>query len=175
MKLIISESQLKFLTENITDSVRLRKLTFRSKWDFSNKHQGWTIEEVFKHNPKSILWAYLNLQAISFTDDVLSELQKKFPRLQLIEKPGIDKEQFEYITDFQNPWKKYSYPELKNIITAMKINKERIPKLLYDVYWMKKDQYIKDKKDSKDPFQNVDTKAKMQGKNQGHQILQTFY
>jgi len=98
--------------ETIFDRVALRKLTLKSKWDFSPKHQGISIQDVLDFNPKSVLWAYLNLEKISFTDEVLDILKQKYPTLELIEKPGIDKDQFEIIDDQSNPWARYTYPEL---------------------------------------------------------------
>jgi len=172
MKKIIklTESDLVKLVKRVIqeeDNVSLRKLTLKSKWDFTPKHTGWTIAEVLKFNPKSILWAYTHLQKITFMDDILDELQKKYPDLERIEKPGIDKEQYDFLVDKSNPWLKFSYDELKNIIAAKKINKQKIHKLLYDVYYQKKDEHKIDKAKAKDPFQNVDRKEKMQRRNQG--------
>ena len=171
MKVIkLTEAELINIVKNVIaeeDMLRLRKLTLKSKWDFNNKHQGWTIEQVLKFSPKSILWAYLNLQAITFMDDILDELQKKYPALERIEKPGIDKEQYEILQNRKNPWEKFSYQKLLNILTAKKLNNQPIPVALHAEFKKKKDQHIKDAIDARDPFTNVDRKEKMQRKNQG--------
>jgi hypothetical protein len=153
--------------ETIFDRVALRKLTLKSKWDFSPKHQGISIQDVLDFNPKSVLWAYLNLEKISFTDEVLDILKQKYPTLELIEKPGIDKDQFEIIDDQSNPWARYTYPELKKMVAAKKINKEFIPKGLLGTMDRKKKIYQKDKHDADYGGTNIDSKQKMQAVNHG--------
>jgi ssDNA-binding Zn-finger/Zn-ribbon topoisomerase 1 len=154
--------------ETIFERLALRKLTLKSKWDFSPKHQGILIQDVLNFNPKSVLWAYLNLEKISFNDEVLSILKGIYPSLELIEKPGIDKEQFAIIDDESNPWAKYTYPELKKIVAAKKINKENISKGLLSTMDRKKRFYKKEKHDADLLSTNVDSKEKMQGANHGN-------
>lgn len=158
------------VNEDIYDNVKLRKLTFRSKWDFSPKHQGWSIEDVMKFNPKSLLWAYLNLEKISFVDEVLDVLQEKYPTLKRIEKPGVDKGQFDSVADYKNPWLKFTYNELKKIVAAKKINGEFIPKPLLNQLQKKKIEFQKEKHDANFDFTNVDSKIALQRKNHGHDV-----
>lgn len=158
------------INEDIYDNVKLRKLTFRSKWDFSPKHQGWSIEDVMKFNPKSLLWAYLNLEKISFVDEVLDVLQEKYPTLKRIEKPGVDKGQFDSVADYKNPWLKFTYNELKKIVAAKKINGEFIPKPLLNQLQKKKIEFQKEKHDANFDFTNVDSKIALQRKNHGHDV-----
>jgi len=155
------------VNETIYDNLKLRKLTMKSIWDFSGKHQGWTIQKVMEYAPKSLLWAYLCLEKISFVDDVLNMLKEKYKDLEFIEKPGIDKEQYEDLDNQSNPWSKYSYPELKNINAGMRANGKRVPRSLLATMDRKKSFYLKDKHDADFKYTNVDTKARMQAKNHG--------
>jgi hypothetical protein len=120
-------------------NVALRKLSFKSKWDFTPKHLGYTIDDVLKHYPASVYWAYTNLEKISFVDDILTILSEKFPTFRRIDKPGVDVAQYdEYKGTKVNPWEKYTYEELKGILVAKKKNKQFIGDDFYSVYRRKR-------------------------------------
>lgn len=141
-KYIFTEEQIKMvigaLNEDINlgsdkfgGNVALRKLSFKSKWDFSTKHQGLTIEDVLKFYPKSVYWAYTHLEKISFVDEILDILEEKFSTFRRIDKPGIDKEQYDELDSLNvkvNFWEKYSLDELLKIKKAKNINGEPIPR-----------------------------------------------
>ena len=155
------------VNETIYDNVKLRKLTMRSTWDFNPKHQGWTIDKVMEYAPKSLLWAYLCMEKITFVDEILEMLKEKYDGLELIEKPGVDKEQYNELDNQSNPWSKFTYPELKQINAAKRANGQRVPRSLLATMDRKKSFYLKDKHDADFEYTNVDSKATMQAKNQG--------
>ena len=73
----------------------------------------------------------------------------------------------EKLINKSNPWEKYTYPELKNIVASMKINNKPLPFLLRNTMLKKKDMYKKEKSSSKYSYWNVDTKLTNMGKNHG--------
>lgn len=163
-RIIISESQLKNILSVVIkeDTVKLRKLTGKSKWEFSSKYSGWDIQKVLDNDIDAVYWVYTHFEKISFVDDILDVLEREIPTFKRIEKPGVDKEQYEAYKNKKNPWMKYTYKELKNIIKAKKINKEKIsPGLLY-VYKMKKE-----KAEAEIDPDKLLTKGKLQAFNHG--------
>jgi hypothetical protein len=145
------------------DTITLRKLTLKSKWEFTQKYQGWTIEQVMKFHPSSVWWSYTNLQKITYTDDILEVLEEKFKGgFQRIEKPGIDKGQ---IGDFYNgvTYQTKSYSELLKIIRFKKMNSQPIPVSLMEEYRKKKSQRMSVPKDKR-----VYSKLSLQSINHGH-------
>lgn len=148
--------------ENVGGGISLRKLTLRSKWDFTPKHQGWTIEEVLKHNPKSLFWAYTHLEKISFTDDILDILAEKFPSFHRIPKPGIDHEQYNNQQTKDNPWKDKTPDELLTIIRAKKLSGNPIPPSLRSAYNIARSKKIGALSD-----RNVASKSELQRTNHG--------
>ena len=145
------------------DTITLRKLTLKSKWEFTQKYQGWTIEQVMKFHPSSVWWSYTNLQKITYTDDILEVLEEKFKGgFQRIEKPGIDKGQ---IGDFYNgvTYQTKSYSELLKIIRYKKMNSQPIPVSLMEEYRKKKSQRMSVPKDKR-----VYSKLSLQSINHGH-------
>jgi hypothetical protein len=145
------------------DTITLRKLTLKSKWEFTSKYQGWTIEQVMKFHPSSVWWSYTNLQKITYTDDILEVLEEKFKGgFQRIEKPGIDKNQ---IGDFYNgvTYQTKSYSDLLKIIRYKKMNSQPIPVSLMEEYRKKKSQRMSVPKDKR-----VYSKLSLQSINHGH-------
>jgi hypothetical protein len=145
------------------DTITLRKLTLKSKWEFTSKYQGWTIEQVMKFHPSSVWWSYTNLQKITYTDDILEVLEEKFKGgFQRIEKPGIDKNQ---IGDFYNgvTYQTKSYSELLKIIRFKKMNSQPVPVSLMEEYRKKRSERMNVPKDKR-----VYSKLSLQGINQGH-------
>jgi hypothetical protein len=145
------------------DTITLRKLTLKSKWEFTSKYQGWTIEQVMKFHPSSVWWSYTNLQKITYTEDILEVLEEKFKGgFQRIEKPGIDKNQ---IGDFYNgvTYQTKSYSELLKIIRFKKMNSQPVPVSLMEEYRKKRSERMNVPKDKR-----VYSKLSLQGINQGH-------
>jgi hypothetical protein len=145
------------------DTITLRKLTLKSKWEFTSKYQGWTIEQVMKFHPSSVWWSYTNLQKITYTDDILEVLEEKFKGgFQRIEKPGIDKNQ---IGDFYNgvTYQTKSYSDLLKIIRYKKMNSQPVPVSLMEEYRKKRSERMNVPKDKR-----VYSKLSLQGINQGH-------
>ena len=145
------------------DTITLRKLTLKSKWEFTSKYQGWTIEQVMKFHPSSVWWSYTNLQKITYTEDILEVLEEKFKGgFQRIEKPGIDKGQ---IGDFYNgvTYQTKSYSELLKIIRYKKMNSQPVPVSLMEEYRKKKSQRMNVPKDKR-----VYSKLSLQSINHGH-------
>ena len=112
-------------TQNYS-TVSLRKLTWKSVWDFTPKYMGMTIERVFEIKPSSVWWLYCRYEKITFMDEILEALESKFP-LERIQKPGIDP------TQIENHFGGYVYSdksivELEKLIQAKRINKQSVPK-----------------------------------------------
>ena len=150
--------------ENVGGGISLRKLTLKSKWDFTPKHQGWTIEEVLKHNPKSLFWAYTHLEKISFVDEILDILDEKFPNFHRIPKPGIDHDQYNnYTSSRVSPYADKTPDELLTIIRAKKLSGNLVPKELYREYNRAKIRKIQALSD-----RNVPSKGSLASANQGH-------
>jgi len=153
--------------ENVGGGISLRKLTLKSKWDFTPKHQGWTIEEVLKHNPKSLFWAYTHLEKISFVDEILDFLEQKFPNFHRIPKPGIDHDQYNnYTSSKVSPYADKTPDELLTIIRAKKLSGNMVPKDLYREYNRAKIRKIQALSD-----RNVPSKGSLASANQGHSKL----
>lgn len=145
------------------DIITLRKLTLKSKWEFTQKYQGWTIEKVMKYHPSSVWWSYTNLEKITYTDDILDELESKFiGGFKRIQKPGIDRNQ---IGDFYDgvTYQSKSYSELLKVIRYKKMNGQPIPISLMDEYRKKRSEKYNTPKDKR-----VYSKLSLQGINHGH-------
>lgn len=116
-------------TQNYS-SVSLRKLTWKSVWDFTPKYMGMTIERVFEIKPSSVWWLYCKYEKISFVDEVLEVLENKFP-LERIQKPGIDPTQID--NHFGgNTYKDKSLVEIEKMVQAKRINGQVVPKRLIE-------------------------------------------
>lgn len=126
-------------TPIVLTNVSLRKLTWKSKWDFTEKYQGLTMEEVFKMKPSSLWWLYCKYEKISFMDEILEKLEEKFP-LKRIQKPGIDPTQMEYFDNLSFETK--SYEELKKMISAKRLNGQSVPLRLVEIFRQKKSERI---------------------------------
>jgi hypothetical protein len=116
-------------TQNYS-SVSLRKLTWKSVWDFTPKYMGMTIERVFEIKPSSVWWLYCRYEKISFVDEVLEVLESKFP-LERIQKPGIDPTQIDNYFN-GNTYKEKSLFEIEKMIQAKRINGQVVPKSLIE-------------------------------------------
>lgn len=145
------------------DTITLRKLTLKSKWEFTEKYKGWTIEQVMKYHPSSVWWSYCKLEKITYTDDILDVLNQKFiGGFERIQKPGVNKSQ---IDDYYSgvTYQSKSYSELLTIIRFKKMKGEVIPISLMEEFRDKKSQRMNVPKDKR-----VYSKLSLQSINHGH-------
>jgi hypothetical protein len=145
------------------DLITLRKLTLKSKWEFTEKYKGWTIEQVMKYHPSSVWWSYCKLEKITYTDDILDVLNQKFiGGFERIQKPGVNKSQ---IDDYYSgvTYQSKSYTELLTIIRFKKMKGEVIPISLMEEFRDKKSQRMSVPKDKR-----VYSKLSLQSINHGH-------
>lgn len=101
------------------DTVTLRKLAPKSVWDYG-KYQGHCVKDIIIINPKYLLWAYYNLERISFIDEILDGFAAQYKKFKRIDKPGVDPDYFEEHLSFQ--YRKMTKKELYNMITANRLN-----------------------------------------------------
>ena len=124
MKIIITESQLQTILQE--DMVRLRTLTVKSIWDYSQKYKGWTVGELLKHHPSTLFWGYCKIEWLNFTEDILKVLSERFGGyFHIIPKPGIDPDQIDNFFNKAN-YSNKTIPELKKLITAKRINGQKV-------------------------------------------------
>jgi hypothetical protein len=145
------------------DLITLRKLTLKSKWEFTEKYKGWTIEQVMKYHPSSVWWSYCKLEKITYTDDILDVLNQKFiGGFERIQKPGVNKSQ---IDDYYSgvTYQSKSYSELLTIIRFKKMKGEVIPVSLMEEFRDKKSKRMNVPKDKR-----VYSKLSLQSINHGH-------
>jgi hypothetical protein len=145
------------------DLITLRKLTLKSKWEFTEKYKGWTIEQVMKYHPSSVWWSYCKLEKITYTDDILDVLNQKFiGGFERIQKPGVNKSQ---IDDYYSgvTYQSKSYSELLTIIRFKKMKGEVIPISLMEEFRDKKSKRMNVPKDKR-----VYSKLSLQSINHGH-------
>jgi hypothetical protein len=72
------------------DAVLLRKMAWKSKFNFG-KHNGLTVQEVVNLKKNTyIRWIYFNLDGITFMDEILDHV--RIPPEFRIEKPGKEPE-----------------------------------------------------------------------------------
>jgi hypothetical protein len=145
------------------DLITLRKLTLKSKWEFTEKYKGWTIEQVMKYHPSSVWWSYCKLEKITYTDDILDILNQKFiGGFERIQKPGVNKSQ---IDDYYSgvTYQSKSYSELLTIIRFKKMKGEVIPVSLMEEFRDKKSKRMNVPKDKR-----VYSKLSLQSINHGH-------
>lgn len=146
------------------DTIRLRKLTLKSVWDLSVKYKNWTVEKILQYHPSTIYWAYCKLEKITFSDDVLYQLQIRFPTFKKISKPGIDHDQIDLL--FASGYQDMSVEQLRNLIRAKKINGKPIPSTLIEAFKRKKFLLSSSRKNKYEY-----TKASLQGKNHGRTLI----
>lgn len=140
------------------DTVTLRKLAHKSVWTYG-KHNGTTVKDIMIIEPKYLLWAYYNLERISFIDEILDEFAIKYKKFKRIDKPGVDPEYFEEHLSFR--YAKMSKKELFNLIAANRMNGRKSSKALLGAYSIAKSRY-------KEAHQNESiSKSSLQSMNQG--------
>ena len=101
------------------DVIKLRKLAHKSVWTYG-KYDGYTVANILITNKIYLLWAYYNLEKISFIDEILDDFANTYDNFKLIDKPGKD-------PDYYKSIKKVSYDDftkqqLLNKMTANRIN-----------------------------------------------------
>lgn len=141
-------------------NLRLRILTEKSVFDFG-KYHGWTVQKLLDLRYKSFLkWAYFNLEKISFSESVLSQLGFS----ERIEKPGIDKELYKKIHFVDNPQQDttQSIESIRNKIKYKKLNGKTVT--LWEMQQLRAMKQNKRKQSFLDLRQ---TKGAMQAKNHG--------
>lgn len=121
------------------DVVKLRKLAHKSVWDYG-KFQGITIRDLMISNRKYIVWAYYNLEKISFIDEILDELASYYKKFKRIDKPGKDPQYYE--DNFSFEYAKLTKKELFNLITANRLNGKQSSPALISAYRNAKARYI---------------------------------
>jgi hypothetical protein len=76
--------------------VSKRTLTKKSKWEFSKKYEGYTVEQIMEIHPITLYWGYTHLEKIDFNDEILEFLEDRYKNTFVkIIKPNIDKDQFQ--------------------------------------------------------------------------------
>ena len=113
------------------DVVKLRKLAHKSVWTYG-KYNGYTVANILITNKIYLLWAYYNLEKISFIDEILDDFAKSYNNFKLIDKPGKD-------PDYYKSIKKVSYDDftkqqLLNKMTANRINGKQHSEALITAY-----------------------------------------
>ena len=147
--------------------VSKRTLTKKSKWEFSKKYEGYTVEQIMEIHPITLYWGYTHLEKIDFNDEILEFLEDRYKNTFLkIIKPNIDKDQFQNaLKGFGKMLKTMSYLELKKLIAYKSINNIDISAEVFDAYRKSKSNRIATltKKDGI-------TKESLARINQGHKI-----
>lgn len=140
------------------DVVKLRKLARESSWDYG-KYTGYKVKDVLLTNRKYLVWAYYNLEKISFVDDILAEFTENYTGFKIIDKPGKDPEYFK--ESFKRTYRQLSKMELHNLIIANKMNGRVSSAFLMDAYVIAKSKYEHANRNERI------TKASLQSSNQG--------
>ena len=151
----------------VNSRVSKRTLTKKSKWEFSKKYEGYTVEQIMEVHPITLYWGYTHLEKIDFNDEILEFLEDRYKNTFLkIIKPNIDKDQFQNaLKGFGKMLKTMSYLELKKLIAYKSINNIDISAEVFDAFRKSKSNRIATltKRDGI-------TKASLARINQGHKI-----
>lgn len=147
---------------HIDQSIRLRKLTLKSKMD-TGRYENWTVAEILEKNESYIPWCYYNLEKISFVDEVM----EKLPHWVIenpIQKPGCDRDLWLILkeTHFEKrrSYKDLSLLQLRNLLTYYKMNGKPTPDALYQAWKSKKVAIERSDKD------DTPSKSVLRNKNQ---------
>lgn len=83
------------------DSIRKRKLAYKSVLGFGNKYNESTVLQVisFKDGRSYLRWAYYNMSKIDFADEILDN-ELFIPEEFRIDKPGKDPDMFKKLKEF---------------------------------------------------------------------------
>jgi hypothetical protein len=149
--------------------VSKRTLTKKSKWEFSKKYEGYTVEQIMEIHPITLYWGYTHLEKIDFNDEILEFLEDRYKNTFVkIIKPNIEKDQFQNLIGKFYGGKtlnSMSYLELKKLIAYKSINNIGISAGVFDAFRKSKSNRIATltKRDGI-------TKASLARINQGHKI-----
>tara|TARA_R110000824_G_scaffold399265_1_gene604542 strand:+ start:302 stop:751 length:450 start_codon:yes stop_codon:yes gene_type:complete len=143
-----------------------RTLTPKSKWEFSRKYQGYTIKQLLEFHPVTVYWGYCHLEKIDYNEEILTFLKDKYKDFFVeIEKPNIDKEQFQNLLSARTSYDEMSYEMLKNKIAYRKIKGLEVNPNLLEAFRNKRSARI-----TVLTKRSGITKGSLQRKNQGHTI-----
>ena len=143
-----------------------RTLAPKSKWEFSRKYQGYTIKQLLEFHPVTVYWGYCHLEKIDYNEEILTFLKDKYKDFFVeIEKPNIDKEQFQNLLSARTSYDEMSYEMLKNKIAYRKIKGLEVNPNLLEAFRNKRSARI-----TVLTKRSGITKGSLQRKNQGHTI-----
>jgi hypothetical protein len=147
--------------------VMLRKLTKKSVLgDEGGIYRGWTVEKLLNNAPKKVFYIYTHFEKIGFVDDVLDELKEKGYPVKKIDKPGVDKQQYEDYNEtgsakFYSNLDSKSIEDIEKLIQVRGRNKQKIDPNIYRILDKKK----QGSNDVNRRNKNVERKSVMQAKN----------
>ena len=113
------------------DVVKLRKLAHKSMWTYG-KYDGYTVSNIIITNKIYLLWAYYNLEKISFIDEILDDFANTYDNFKLIDKPGKDPDYYKDVLSFS--YNDLTKEQLLNKITANRLNGKQSSKSLMTAY-----------------------------------------
>lgn len=113
------------------DVVKLRKLAHKSVWTYG-KYDEYTVENILISNKKYLLWAYYNLEKISFIDEILDDFAKSYKNFKLIDKPGKDPDYYKDVLSFS--YNDLTKEQLLNKLTANRLNGKESSNSLMTAY-----------------------------------------
>lgn len=140
------------------DTVTLRKLAHKSVWTYG-KYDGYTVKDIFGIAPVYLVWAYYNLERISFIDEILDEFASRYRSFKRIDKPGKDPDYYE--ENFKFEYRNMSKSQLLNLIRANAVNGKKSNKLLLAAYRAAKSKAIQADK------REILSKSSLQSMNHG--------
>lgn len=153
----------------VNSRVSKRTLTKKSKWEFSKKYEGYTVEQIMEIHPITLYWGYTHLEKIDFNDEILEFLEERYKNTFVkIIKPNIDKDQFEdLIGGFYGgkTLNSMNLIELKKLIAYKRINKIPISSEVFYAY-----KEARSNRTSTLTKKDGVTKASLTRKNQGHKV-----
>jgi hypothetical protein len=121
------------------DVVKLRKLAHKSMWTYG-KYDGYTVSNIIITNKIYLLWAYYNLEKISFIDEILDDFANTYDNFKLIDKPGKDPDYYKSIRRFS--YNDLTKQQLFNKMTANRINGKQHSQALLTAYRKAKSKEI---------------------------------
>jgi hypothetical protein len=149
--------------------VSKRTLTKKSKWGFSKKYEGYTVEQIMEIHPITLYWGYTHLEKIDFNDEILEFLEDRYKNTFVkIIKPNIDKDQFQNLIGKFYGGKtlnSMNYLELKKAYNFRKAKNLDISNNLLDAL-----KFAKINRIATLTKNHGITKASLARKNQGHKI-----
>jgi hypothetical protein len=140
------------------DTVTLRKLAHKSVWTYG-KYDGYTVKDILGIAPVYLVWAYYNLDKISFIDEILDGFASKYKQFKRIDKPGKDPDYHESYFKFE--YRNMSKSQLLNLIKGNAMNGKKSSKMLLAAYRSAKSKAIQADK------REILSKSSLQSMNHG--------